>query len=324
VTQALEKILELAGAEFDGSLVDQFAQFVEATDGVSKDYIQRQKKETVSFKELFAQILQKFASGKILPPVTPQVVQDLQTAIRDPNATADSLTAVIQKDAVVSLRLISVANSPAYRGAKEIRAVREAIPRLGLKETLNVVMAIASKSFYESKIVQFRLLLEKMWTHSLATAYAAKLIAERLGREDVEELFLMGLTHDIGKVFLLRALADESAVKGADMKLLLANIQEAHIGIGSLMLKRWGYNDAFIRAVSLHDKTEPGPESPAEGLIVNLANMISRALGFRVSERAKIEPAEFSSAELLNLAPEAVREVGDATRGLIKDLAAHY
>jgi putative nucleotidyltransferase with HDIG domain len=163
-----------------------------------------------------------------------------------------------------------------------------------------------------------------MWTHSLATAYAAKLIAQRLGRGDADELFLMGLTHDIGKVFLLRAFADESAIKGTDMKLLLANIQEAHIGIGSLMLKRWGYQEAFVRAVSLHDKTDPGPESLAEGLIVNLANMISHSLGFRVSERAKSEPAEFRSAELLNLTPEAVREIGDATRGLIKDLASHY
>jgi HD-GYP domain-containing protein (c-di-GMP phosphodiesterase class II) len=321
VGQALERILELAGTEFDPSLADQFAQFVEATDGVSRDYIKIQKKEEFSFKDLFAQILQRFASGKILPPVMPQVVQELQNAIRDPNATADSLSAVIEKDPVVCLRLISVANSPAFRGAKEIRSVRQAIPRLGLKETLNVVTAIANKSLYESKIVQFRLLLDKMWAHSLAAAYAAKLISQRAKKGEAETLFLMGLTHDIGKVFLLRALADEGAVRGQDMKRVLANVQEAHIGIGSMMLKRWGFDDAFIRAVSLHDKNELGPEASPEALIVNLANRISRSQGFRVSEAGRNEPAEPPCAEWLGLAPESVAEIGGEVKALVREMA---
>ena len=75
---ALEQIIQLSGKDFDGALVDQFAQFIESTSGTSKEYMQGKKKETVNVKAVFAQILQKFTSGKITPPVMPQIVQELQ------------------------------------------------------------------------------------------------------------------------------------------------------------------------------------------------------------------------------------------------------
>ncbi len=192
---ALEQIIQLSGRAFDGALVDQFAQFIESTAGVSKEYMQTKKKETVNIKEVFAQILQKFASGKIVPPVMPQVVQELQSVVSRPNATADMLVAVIEKDPVVALRLISISNSPVYRGAKEIRTIRESIPRLGLKETMNVVMAIANKSLYETKNPHYRQLMDRLWGHSIAVAFGAKLIGQHLKLRDVDSLFLMGLIH---------------------------------------------------------------------------------------------------------------------------------
>ena len=318
---ALEQIIQLSGKEFDGTLVDQFAQFIEATSGISKEYMQTKKKETVSIKEVFAQILQKFASGKIVPPVMPQVVQNLQDVINQPNATADMLSAVIEREPVISLRLVSISNSPVYRGMKEIRTIREAIPRLGLKETMNVVMAIAHKSMYETKNPHYRLLMDKLWGHSIATAFCARLIGQLLKLGDIDVLFLMGLTHDIGKTFMLKAFSEEPTVKNLDMKLVVANIQEAHLGISNIMLKRWGFNDAFIRAVSLHEKNEFDAGVTKDCLVVNLANMVTRIIGYSIMETAKIDPAELRSASLLGVAPETVVKVAEETKGLVRELA---
>ena len=318
---ALEQIIQLSGKEFDGTLVDQFAQFIEATSGVSKEYMQTKKKETVNIKEVFTQILQKFASGKIVPPVMPQVVQELQAVVNQPNATADMLVAVIEKEPVVALRLISISNSPVYRGMKEIRTIREAIPRLGLKETMNVVMAIANKSLYETKNPHYRLLMDKLWGHSIATAFGAKLISQHLKLRDVDTLFLMGLTHDIGKTFLLKAFSEEAALKSMDMKLVVANIQEAHLGISNIMLKRWGFDEAFIRAVSLHEKNEFDSAVSMDCLVINLANMLTRIIGYSIMEAARIETADLRSASLLGIGPEAMEKLGEETKNLTKELS---
>ena len=318
---ALEQIIQLSGKEFDGDIVDQFAQFIESTAGVSKEYMQSKKKESVNIKEVFATILQKFASGKIIPPVMPQVVQNLQDVINKPNATADMLSAVIEREPVISLRLVSISNSPVYRGMKEIRTIREAIPRLGLKETMNVVMAIAHKSMYDTKNPHYRLLMDKLWGHSIATAFCARLIGQLLKLGDIDVLFLMGLTHDIGKTFMLKAFSEEPTVKNLDMKLVVANIQEAHLGISNIMLKRWGFNDAFIRAVSLHEKNEFDAGVTKDCLVVNLANMVTRIIGYSIMETAKIDPAELRSASLLGMTPETVVKVAEETKGLVRELA---
>ena len=134
-------------------------------------------------------------------------------------------------------------------------------------------------------------------------------------------LFLMGLTHDIGKTFMLKAFSEEPAVKGLDMKLIVANIQEAHLGISNIMLKRWGFNDAFIRAVSLHEKNEFDSGVATDCLVINLANMVTRIIGYSIMEASRIDPAELRSASLLGMAPETVLKVAEETKGLVKELA---
>jgi HD-like signal output (HDOD) protein len=162
----------------------QFVEFVKSNSGESEGFLI--KKNTDSIKEIFTKIIRDFSAGKITPPVMPPVVREVQSVIKRSSSTAEDVAAVIERDPVISLRLISVANSPVYRGIQEIRSLREAIPRMGLKETLNIIIAISNKSLYTTDRVQFRILMDKFWVHSLASAYGSKLIAEKLKLEDSE------------------------------------------------------------------------------------------------------------------------------------------
>ena len=182
--EAIAEIKKGGGKQFDSNLMDLFVQFVESNSGESEDYLL--KKGNAPIKEIFAKIIQDFSAGKITPPVMPQVVRDVQSVIKRTDSTAEDVAAVIERDPVISLQLLSVSNSPVYRGIQEIRNVKEAIPRMGLKETLNLIIAIANKSMYETDQVQFRILMDKLWVHSLACAYGSKLIAEHLKLDDSE------------------------------------------------------------------------------------------------------------------------------------------
>jgi HD-like signal output (HDOD) protein len=184
---------------------------------------------------------------------------------------------------------------------------------------MNVVMAIAHKSLYQTANAHYRFLMDKLWAHSLATAYAARLIGQHLKLAEVDVLFLMGLTHDVGKTFLVKAFSEEEAVKGMDMKLVLANIQEAHLGLSSIMLKRWGFNEAFIRAVSLHEKNEFDAAVSKDSLVVNLANMLTRTIGYSLLEGAV--PEELRSAKELGIPPPELQRIGQDTLGLVRELA---
>jgi putative nucleotidyltransferase with HDIG domain len=315
---ALENISNQAGQQFDSQLINNFMAFTEANSGDSEDYLL--KKETASMKQIFTGILQKFQAGKLNPPVMPQVVREIQAVVKRPDSTSEEIAQVIGKDPVISLRLISVSNSPIYRGVSEIHDVKSALPRLGLKETLNIVLAIANKSLYSTDNVQFKILMDQMWVHSLATAYGSKFIARKLKLADSENFFLMGLTHDIGKILLLKAFTDISKEKDLNLKAVTANIQEAHISLGSLLLKRWKIDDELIKVLTHHEDKELSSDTEKEILVVHLANMLTRHIGFSL-HGDEINFAALESALILKIKPASLEEIAENIKEIISDVA---
>jgi len=318
IEDALVEINGKAGQQFDQDLIQNFITFVESNSGKSLDYLG--KKQTGTIRTLFAEILAKFKSGKINPPVMPRVVREMQSVIKQPNSTPEALAQVIGKDPTISLRLVSIANSPIYRGITEIRNLKAAIPRLGLKETLNVVLAIAQKSLYQTDNIKFKILMDKLWVHALACAYGSKLIAQTLKLDDIEKYFLMGLTHDVGKILLLKAFTDASKGPSLSMDAIGANLQEAHIGLGSMLLKRWKFDAEFINVIDHHEDAEYSPDTVKEVLVVNLANMLTRRIGFSLFEE-EVDFAELPSATILKLKPEKIEGIGEEVKSIISDVA---
>ena len=318
--QALKEITKQADKMFDRSLLQPFTKFIESTDGKSEDFLRKQA--AAASLKAFSEILQKFKTGKFNFPVFPQVIKEFLTAIKRPASTADGLAAIIKKDAGISLRLIAIANSPVYRGIQKIPNVKNALSRLGDKETVNILIAIANKNLYETDKAQFKILMNKLWTHSLASAFGAKLIAQKLKFTDPEKFFLMGLTHDIGKALLLSSFA-EIEPDTSNMDTIMAHIEEAHIGTGRLLLKRWDFDDQFINVVSHHEGTAFSSDTKRDILIVNLANMLTRKIGFSLYED-EIDFAELESAQLLKIKPDLIDQLGQEIKQIIADVAHLY
>jgi putative nucleotidyltransferase with HDIG domain len=315
---ALANIKKQVGKRFDSDLFDQFSEFVNATAAESDDFLM--KKEAASIKQIFTQIIQDFNSGSIKPPVMPQVVKEVQAAIKKVSSKAEDVAAVIERDPVISLRLISVANSPVYRGIHKIKNLKEAIPRLGLKETLSLVIAIANKSLYETDRARFRILMDKLWVHSLASAYGAKLIAEHLKLAAPENYFLMGLVHDVGKSLLLKAFTNISKTQKIDFDAIQANIQQGHLSIGGVLLRRWGFDDIFVKVVTRHENVELAPETEKELLVVHLVNMLTRNIGYSLFED-EVDFNELESAKFLEIEPQKLEEIGAEIKLIIQDVA---
>ena len=317
--EAIAVIHETAGQEFDPNLIHKFFQFVESSSGINDDFIL--KKQTSFIKEFFAAILQKISAGKIVPPAMPQVVFELRNLIKREDASVKDLADVLAKDPVISLRLISVAKSPVYKGYGDVKSVQAAIPRLGFKETLSIVVAIANKSLYEAKNPQHRVLMDKLWGHSLACAFGSKLIAQSLFVEDPEALFLMGLTHDIGKVVLLRAFSEVQQESNLRTEDILAAIQEAHQSIGNVLIRRWGFGDKFTRVVSLHEGSNFTEQTNREILIVHLSNLLTRKMGFSFFDWNGNDPTDILSARLLGISSESIDRVEKKVRVVIQNVA---
>ena len=321
--KALEEMSEHSGTQFDNKLANDFIEFIESTGGdpktikIKEDREDREKRE---LQEILEEIIHKFNEGNIDAPVLPQVVQEVQKIIQSETSTPDHLAEAIEKDAVISLRLVSVANSPLYRGIKQISTVKNAIPRLGLKQTETLVSAIAHKSMYATKQVQFKALMEQLWLHSLASAYGARAIAKELAFGDIEQLFMMGLAHDIGKVILLRILNELLRKRTVNTSDAIAGIHQLHCGFGGVILQRWKFSEGFINIARQHEGPEYSSETEKEILVINLANNLTRNIGYSLFDDG-VELSDLESAKQLGIGAEALNRIGEEVKELMKNAA---
>lgn len=308
---ALEEMLTHAGTQFDPELLKIFAALIGPAAPVAKP---QEHTAEQGHAAAFNDIIQKVKSGKIELPVLPAVINEIQKIIKSPIATTEDLSQAIEKDAVISLKLIATSNSSLYRGAKKVLTVREAVPRLGLKQTQSVVNAIANRGLYQVKNEEFGSLMEKLWTHALASAYAARSIAKQVKLEDIEKYFLYGLIHDIGKVLMLKALLDSALTKEVSahdltVEAVMPVMQKAHTEFGGMLLERWGFSKDFMNAALLHEGPGFSDTTAKEVLVVHLANMLTRAIGCSLFDESALDLAGLESARLLGLDGAALETI---------------
>lgn len=322
--EAISEMMAQAAVQFDPALLKAFAELVTG-EGIPATGEQTEKLSEKAreggLAAAIAAIIEKVKAGRIELPVLPAVVMEIQKVLKSPIATNQDVAAAIEKDAVISLRLIATSNSSLYRGAKKVVTVREAVPRLGIKQTQSIVNAIANRGLYETKNEEFSMLMERLWTHSLATAYGARAIAKRVRLEDYEHYFTFGLVHDIGKVLMLRALIDRGPEDQQEMQstTLMPLLQKVHTEFGGMLLERWGFSTDFKNVALLHEGNEFCDTTPSEVLVVNLANMMTRTIGFSLFESDGFDLAGCASARFLGMDAESLRETAEEVQKTMRD-----
>jgi HD-like signal output (HDOD) protein len=283
----------------------------------------QEKQVQGSIRENVLRVIDRFKKGQINLPVMPRVVEELEKVIGHPNTSVDDVRRIVEEDAVVSLRLISIANSPIYRGREKVQSLTKAISRVGFKETQTIVMAVATNSLYETKNTQFRDLMEKLRIYSLTCAHCARAIARKLGFMDAERFFLMGLIHDIGNVLLLRTLGevvppDQSFDVMSD---IVPNIQAVHTTFGAALLQRWKLTEDYIDVAKLHEGPQFDSTTSKEVLVVNLACNLVRGMGLGFFEHNEIDLSELESARILGMNPVMLREIAEEVKESINTTA---
>jgi len=326
IQEVIEEVKKEEGKHFDPELVEEFVQHLkmkDALDGAAKRNTAEDKKDVIQLT--IKDLILKMKKGKIALPSLPKVVQDVQAAIDSVTSTTEDIAKIIETDSVISLRLISISNSAVYRGTDKIQTVRQAVPRLGLKQTKGIVVAIANKGIYQTDNVERKEILEKMWLHALACAYASRMIGEKLKELNIDDLFLMGLTHDIGRVMLFKPLTDlldkEMPFKVEE---IMDSITEAHCELGGALLGKLGFSEDFVRMATMHNNEKFSEATLKNILIVSLANILTRKIGFSLHEGEDIDLAEQEQAKLLGLDAAALEDICGKVKKTMEGAASKF
>src|SRR5262245_1103424 len=148
-----------------------------------------------------------------LPPM-PRALLRVQKLIDSGNCHMAQLGREIERDPALATRLVGIANSPFYAGLGSVQSVSDAVTRIGLGETRNIVLAVMlrSKVF---RVPGRQAEIDRLWRHCVAASLAGQVLGAAAG-VDPDGAFIAGLLHDLGRVVLLSLGGEiERATKGA-------------------------------------------------------------------------------------------------------------
>lgn len=216
-------------------------------------------------------------AGDVVFPTAFDVVARLRKVLQNPDLPLSRLAEVVEMEPLISGRLIGMANSVAYkRRGLEVRSVKVAVTRLGITLVRSTAMGIAMSQLLRAKdLLPFSDLAQGIWRHSLRTAAAAQIVAERMTNIAPDEALLAGLVHDLGAFYMLyRASQYEELRMRPDTVRYL--ISEWHESIGHSLLIALGMPHSIADAMRDHDRPRPVPRPPKNlGDVIYIANLMA-------------------------------------------------
>ena len=135
-------------------------------------------------------------------PSFPQVAAKLLEMSGDETASLEDISRVVETDPGIAARVLEIVNSAIYGIQRKITALPEAVILLGFDEIkkLSIATTIFQGLFASGRSKGFDRIY--FWRHSLSVAMLAMEIAKKIHYPHPEEAYIVGLLHDVGKIFL--------------------------------------------------------------------------------------------------------------------------
>jgi putative nucleotidyltransferase with HDIG domain len=237
----------------------------------------------------------------------PSVIARLAALDLDSPTATDEIVALIRSDPPLALRLMRLAN---YRnqGGGGIDTIPAAIVEVGAHNLANLILALSVVEVFVPHTRGQR----SLWIHSIQTAMAARRLA--VLRPDMglgmEQCFLAGLLHDIGRFVIFEhrpeemAQLDEAAV--ADPRELVAAELKVcgfdHATLGNEVCRRWRLPETVCEMVRVHhvygeDRRAVPPEVAALVRLVQQADCCSFGLLRNPALSSRSDAERISSVE---------------------------
>lgn len=217
-------------------------------------------------------------------PTLPTVYGVMTRAMENPLISNEKIAEIISADQSTAFKILKVANSPFYGFRGKIDTISKAILYLGLNEVKDIVFSLSVTSMFSSSKNTGYLEPKELWAHSIAVGILARMIAQAHGIREIENFFLAGILHDIGKLVLLKYTFNEYKQVFGFISQKKCLIREAetdafgfdHSEIGKILAERWKLPENIIDSIAYHHSGESQNFNELFVAIVHLADCIAR------------------------------------------------
>lgn len=259
-------------------------------------------------------------------PALPSVVMQVIQATERETVSTSEIERLLSSDPAITAKLLKVVNSAYFGLPRQIVNINQTIAILGLLQVRNLVMSIGVLNVLNSPSPRIVEVQKQFWQHSFAAASCAEWIAKARNkpRKEVEMLFVGGLLHDVGRLFLFtlfnlpyQEVVKESLKKEEPLEKVERRVLgTTHAELGGALAEKWNFPPALVDMIRYHDTF---PEGTVDDSIycVHVADAIANDLA--PAETSGILPGIHESATLaLGLKQDEIDELRVATAAQIE------
>lgn len=215
-------------------------------------------------------------------PAFPKSVQKVLELTRNINCLPRELVGVIEKDPVMTVKILKVINSAAFALPNKMTSINQSVVYLGLNTVKNMALSFAAVGILpRTNAAGFD--VQKYLMHSLTVASIARALASHqvAGEVDPGDCYIAGLLHDFGKVVFAQFMPEEfllalSLCKERNVPLHVAEtavIGADHTVVGSMLAERWQFPPSLVECIRSHHHDG---EQDAMGDCLRMADQICR------------------------------------------------
>jgi len=212
----------------------------------------------------------------------PQIALEIIDMIRSGNYDMSLVADKVEKDQVITAKILGFCNSPYMRCPTPITSIDRAIALLGERRLLQMILSAYCHEVFQTKVGGYSMCRGGLFRHALITAQLSKTIATILNIDE-GEAYTLGLLHDIGKIVLdqyIHTFAPffyrKALMEGTDLK----ELERKYLGIdhaeaGKLLAEYWHLPSKIVEIIEKHEDVENFSTMSPVAKTVLIANVIA-------------------------------------------------
>jgi putative nucleotidyltransferase with HDIG domain len=219
------------------------------------------QKEIDTISEEFSNAIQDL-------PQFPQNIEKLNKLLDSDDSKISDIANQISNDVALTGELLKTVNSAAFSLQTPCSNIADAVKMIGTRGVKNMLYSIGSLNIFAAQTKKN----EDLWKHSYQVAFYSYNLAKNFCKSDnsvVEDSFVCGLLHDMGKVIFETNCPEylENVKKICKDKITSLDLFEKiisgvnHGEIGAKIAEKWNFPESIINVIRFHHSPENAPEA---------------------------------------------------------------
>lgn len=251
-------------------------------------------------------------------PTLPVMYIQIKELIDNPRSSITDIGNIIKKDSGLTVRLLRLANSTYYGLPSAIDSITRALVTIGTRELCDYILGTVILSLFKG-IPEDLINMKSFWKHSIGCGLAAKIVATFRGYTNPERLFVAGLLHDVGRLFIFKNLVKKSrslVMRCTSSSELMLDAEKAVLGFdhtdaARVLLKQWNLPANIQEIVTYHHHPMSAKMYPVDTSIIHVADIIVHSMQLGYNGERFVPSLNAQAWDILGLQPSMLSPIVD-------------